>query len=214
MRLLGLARTTRNDPEIFAGLVHACRYCGLLEASEAAHREARRLDPHISTSVIYTWWARGDMERVIAETSDAADFELRTMAFEALGRKDEARRTLKEEAILAPVFATIRRALLALLDGREEAAAAFAELAATHGDPEALFMYGACLARVGDTARALATLVAAVDEASPSRGRSPTPGSSRSRGDRLDALRAEAEAARAEAERAFRDAGGPALLGV
>ncbi len=154
VRLLGLARTNRNDPEIFAGLVHACRYCGLMEASEAAHREARRLDPHISTSITYTWWARGDMERVIAETSDAADFELRTMAFEALGRKDEARQTLKEEAILAPIFASIRRALLALLDGREEAAAAFADLAATHGDPEALFMYGACLARVGDTARA------------------------------------------------------------
>ena len=94
VRLLGLARATRNDPEIFAGLVHACRYCGLLEASEAAHREARRLDPHISTSVVYTWWARGDMERVIAETSDAGDFELRTMALEALGRQDEARRTL------------------------------------------------------------------------------------------------------------------------
>ena len=71
VRLLGLARTTRNDPEIFAGLVHACRYCGLLEASEAAHREARRLDPHIWTSVVYTLWARGDMERVVAETSDA-----------------------------------------------------------------------------------------------------------------------------------------------
>ena len=77
VRLLGLARSNRNDPEIFAGLVHACRYCGLLEASEAAHREARRLDPHISTSVVYTWWARGEMERVLAETSDAADFELR-----------------------------------------------------------------------------------------------------------------------------------------
>jgi hypothetical protein len=58
VRLLGLARTARTDPEVFAGLVHACRHCGLLEASEAAHREARRLDPHISTSVVYTWWAR------------------------------------------------------------------------------------------------------------------------------------------------------------
>ncbi len=95
VRLLGLARTTRNDPETFAGLVHACRYSGLLEASEAAHHEARRLDPHISTSVVYTWWARGDMERVIAETSDAGDFELRTMAFLALGQEDEARRTLE-----------------------------------------------------------------------------------------------------------------------
>ena len=213
VRLLGLARTSRNDPEIFAGLVHACRYCGLLEASEAAHREARRLDPHISTSITYTWWARGDMERVIAETSDAADFELRTMAFEALGRKDEARRTLKKEAILAPVFASIRRALLALLDGAEEAAAAFGDLAATHGDPEATFMYGTCQARAGDTAGALDTLAAAVSRGFAVPRALAHPWLEPLRGDRLDALRAQAEAARAEAERAFRDAGGPSLLG-
>jgi serine/threonine protein kinase len=212
-RLLGLARTTRNDPEIFAGLVHACRYCGLLEASEAAHREARRLDPHISTSITYTWWARGDMERVVAEASDAADFELRTLAFEALGRKDEARRTLKEEATLAPVFVSMRRALLALLDGSEEAKPAFADLAATHGDPEALFMYGACQARVGDTARAIDTLAAAVRGGFAVPRALAHPWLQPLRGDRLDALRAEAEAARAEGERAFRDAGGPALLG-
>ena len=118
VRLLGLARSTRNDPEIFAGLVHACRYCGLLEASEAAHREARRLDPHISTSVVYTWWAPGDMARVLAETSDAGDSELRTMALEALGRQDEARKSLQATpaAALVPMWATIARALLALVD--------------------------------------------------------------------------------------------------
>ena len=165
VRLLGLARSTRNDPEIFAGLVHACRYCGLLEASEAAHREARRLDPHISTSVVYTWWAPGDMARVLAETSDAGDSELRTMALEALGRQDEARKSLHATpvAALVPVWASIVRALLALVDRSPDAAAAFAELAATHTDPEALFMYGACQARVGDTARAHSTLVASVE---------------------------------------------------
>ena len=36
LRLIGLARRHRADPEIFAGLVHACRYCGLLDASIAA----------------------------------------------------------------------------------------------------------------------------------------------------------------------------------
>src|SRR5580765_857192 len=53
-RLLVLARRNRNDPEAFTGLVHACRYSGLLEASEAAHREVRRLDPHTPTSVTFT----------------------------------------------------------------------------------------------------------------------------------------------------------------
>jgi hypothetical protein len=40
VRLLGEATRHGNDPELFAGLVHACRYCGLFEASLAAHAEA------------------------------------------------------------------------------------------------------------------------------------------------------------------------------
>jgi TolB-like protein len=218
VRLLGLARSTRNDPEIFAGLVHACRYCGLLEASEAAHREARRLDPHISTSVVYTWWAPGDMVRVLEETSDAGDSELRTMALEALGRQDEARKSLHTTpaAALVPVWASIVRALLALVDRSPDAAAAFAELAATHTDPEALFMYAACLARVGDTARAHSALVASVE------GGFTVPRALRDHpwlaplreASAFGALVARAEAGRDEAERAYRAAGGPALLGA
>ena len=165
VRLLGLARTTRNDPELFAGLVHACRYCGLLEASEAAHREARRLDPHIWTSVVYTLWARGEMERVVAETSDASDFQLRMMALEALGRRDEALAALKAvpTASLTPVFAAIRSGLLALFEGAPGAVEGFVDVVATHTDPEAFFMYAAVQAHFGDPERALARLTRAVD---------------------------------------------------
>ncbi len=53
-RLLGEANQHGNDPELFAGLVHACRYCGLFEQSVAAHAEARRLDPNVTTSVEQT----------------------------------------------------------------------------------------------------------------------------------------------------------------
>jgi serine/threonine protein kinase len=215
VRLLGLARTTRNDPEIFAGLVHACRYCGLLEASEFAHREARRLDPHISTSIVYTWWARGDMERVIAETSDAGDFELRTMAFFALGQEDEARRTLElPSTSLSPVLATIKKALVAMIDRRAEAADLFAGLAGTHSDPEAMFMYGACLGRIGDTARGLSALAACVDGGFAVPQALAHPWLSSVRGDALDGLIARAETSRREADQAFRQAGGPALLGA
>jgi tetratricopeptide (TPR) repeat protein len=218
VRLLGLARSTRNDPEIFAGLVHACRYCGLLEASEAAHHEARRLDPHISTSVVYNWWARGDMAKVLAETSDAGDSELRTMALEALGRPDEARKSLHGAPAWAtvPVFVAIVRALAALVDRSPDAAEAFAELASTHKDPEALFMYGACQARAGDAERALPTLLACVE------GGFTVPQALRDHpwlaplreAPAFGPLVARAEAARAEAERAFLQAGGPALLGM
>ena len=68
VRLLRLAGETRNDAELFAGLVHACRYSGLLEASLAAHREAQRLDPHLPTGVVHTLWQLGDFERLLELT--------------------------------------------------------------------------------------------------------------------------------------------------
>ena len=45
VRLLGRVKTGSAEPELYAALVHACRYCGLLEASVAAHERALRLDP-------------------------------------------------------------------------------------------------------------------------------------------------------------------------
>ena len=56
LRLIERAKKQTADPELFAGLVHTCRYCGLLEASVAAHEHAQRLDPKMSTSVNNTYW--------------------------------------------------------------------------------------------------------------------------------------------------------------
>ena len=64
LRLIERAKKRTADPELFAGLVHACRYCGLLEASLAAHAHAQRLDPKIPTSVINTYWHLGEYGRV------------------------------------------------------------------------------------------------------------------------------------------------------
>jgi hypothetical protein len=40
-----IERAHAADPELLAGLVSACRYCGLLDASFAAHDRARELEP-------------------------------------------------------------------------------------------------------------------------------------------------------------------------
>jgi serine/threonine protein kinase len=218
VRLLSLAREAGNDPEVFAGLVHACRYCGLLEASEAAHREARRLDPHISTSVVYTYWARGEMERILTETSDGAEFELRAMALETLGRREEAKAILERARgqALTPVFLSIVSALESLLADAPQAVEAFARLAAQHSDPEALFLYGSAQARVGDRSGSLASLAASVAGGftvpDALRGH-PWLAATRSEGS-LTGLVERAEVARAEAARAFLERGGPSLLGV
>jgi non-specific serine/threonine protein kinase len=214
--LLGLARRNPNDPETFAGLVHACRYSGLLEASDAAHREARRLDPHVSTSVVYTWWARGEMEKVVGETSDAADLELRALALEALGRRQDAVQTLTRLGARPLVFAEVCRGLLALLEARPDAHALFAEIVNAHQDPEAFFVYAATQAHFGDTERALERLSRGVY------GGFAVPDALR-RHPWLEPLRARprfgrllerAEADRERALAAFREAGGEALLGA
>ncbi|NOT32850.1 MAG: hypothetical protein HOP12_01635 [Candidatus Eisenbacteria bacterium] len=66
VRLLGAVERHGNDAELFAGLVHACRYCGLFEQSIAAHHEARRLDPNVPTSLEQTLLMTGDLERLLA----------------------------------------------------------------------------------------------------------------------------------------------------
>jgi tetratricopeptide (TPR) repeat protein len=216
VRLLRLARSTRNDPEIFAGLVHACRYCGLLEASEAAHREARRLDPHLSTSVAYTWWARENHQAVLAESSETMFPQLRAMSLNAVGRIGEAVEVIRtaRDPRLAPVLEQVAQAITAFLEGRPDAAATMRDMVAVHTDPEALHVYGLCQARLGDSEAALETLARAVDagycvpRALGNRWLDPL------RGPLLDALVARAEYARRQAEQAFQEAGGRALLGV
>jgi hypothetical protein len=101
-----------------------------------------------------------------------------------------------------------------MIDRRTEAADRFAELGATHSDPEAMFMYGTCLGRLGDTARALPTLTACVDGGFGVPLALAHPWLASLRGAALDGLVARAEASRREAEQAFRQAGGPALLGA
>jgi TolB-like protein len=65
VRLLKRLSFHQNAPELFAALVHACRYCGQLDASVAAHRKARELDPNARTSVAHTYFALGDFERTL-----------------------------------------------------------------------------------------------------------------------------------------------------
>src|SRR4030095_9067785 len=62
VRLLGEGTRHGNDPDLFAGLGHACRYCGLFEESITAHTEACRLDPNIPTSLQQTLLMKGDID--------------------------------------------------------------------------------------------------------------------------------------------------------
>jgi TolB-like protein/Tfp pilus assembly protein PilF len=153
-RLLRRAREGRVEPEILAGLVHACRYCGLLDASVAAHHQAVRFDPTIPTSVLYTYWCQGAYDRALEESARSLD-SLHCVILESMGKRDQAlAAAIQEEERYASqeygrLFYSGMRAVLEdrLADARQ-CSQRLARAAATDG--EALYFAMRLAARAGD----------------------------------------------------------------
>jgi TolB-like protein len=89
LRLLKRLRTRTNDPDLFAGLVHACRYVGLLEASVAAYHCATRLDPNIPTTAAHTFLMLGQYQRAIDIDADQVPY-ISMVAHMSLGQMEQA----------------------------------------------------------------------------------------------------------------------------
>ena len=115
-RLLARAQARTSDPDLFAGLVHACRYCGLLDASRAADEQARRLDKLIRTSAIHTHFMLGDFQRVHEMSPEHYPAYLNGLALVMLGRDQEAIVALRNSEGWGDVG--FHSALLLLMDGR------------------------------------------------------------------------------------------------
>ncbi len=225
VRLLGEAARHGNDPELFAGLVHACRYCGLFDQSIAAHAEARRLDPNVPTSVDQTLLMTGDVDRLLdLETptlTAGADDGIRAIALGLAGRRDEARQRVEamRQAHRIPLFEAWIDFLHAWLDRRvdEVLNRSFDQGPQTiHEDPEAIFQSGWLLCDLGEHARGLVALKRAVANGyfvAPTLARAPQFDALRGTAE-FAALLAQAEANRARALDAFRQGGGERLLGT
>jgi eukaryotic-like serine/threonine-protein kinase len=155
-RLLGRAQSQTAEPELFAGLVLACRFCGLLEASLAADRQARRLDPNIRTSVMYTHFMRGDWERAIA--SDAEELQWVTKwTLPLLGRSDEAiagYQRIEMQRLPRTMVLMITSARLALEGKREEALETIGMFTARPFDPEGVYFIARTLVTLDEHASA------------------------------------------------------------
>jgi non-specific serine/threonine protein kinase len=155
-RLLRLASSGGNDPEVFAGLVHACRYCGLLESSIAAHQRARRLDPEIQTGVRHTYWLAGDYEAALRETQVGAIY-IDALVLSSMGRRSEAVERLRqrEQTQSSAVMRTFAASLRATLEDRREEGLEATERCFSHfGDPEARYYLVRQLAHLGALDRA------------------------------------------------------------
>jgi non-specific serine/threonine protein kinase len=158
-RLLRRAGSRRTDVGLLAGLVTTCRYAGLFEASLAADRLGKNVDPALVTSVAWTHFVRGDYEtaarldngsppfclvvsRALLGTIDASAVR----ALEAGARASGARLALKIDRLI--------------LDGRiDDALAAIGELRAQgFADPEGIYASAVMLAAFGSSDAAIALL--------------------------------------------------------
>jgi DNA-binding winged helix-turn-helix (wHTH) protein len=164
-RLLDRLRARPRDPELYAGLVHALRFSGLLEESLAAHRRARELDPGIPTSVHHTHWMMGQYERALSETHGDIGY-MPGLALASLGRESEAIAALRwreretednrTRAYIASLRCLLERDRTACLAALEQASAMLV-------DPEALYYLARSFARLGETERALSELQCVID---------------------------------------------------
>jgi serine/threonine protein kinase/tetratricopeptide (TPR) repeat protein len=154
------------DPDLFAGLVAACRFCGLPEASIAAHQEATRLNPTILTSVAYTYWVVGDLERAIETEGQDVPF-MRLYAFIAQERFEEARELADsiERQMAKGLDSAIFRAQRSAIAGDVEACrVAEGQIRdSSFADPEGLFYVARSLVQIGDTEDAIDMFESIVD---------------------------------------------------
>jgi eukaryotic-like serine/threonine-protein kinase len=165
-RLLRRLHNSKTDPELFVGLTHAGRYCGLLEASVEADRRARRLDPNVHTTVTHTFFAMGDYQRALESLGEDFGY-FRPQRLAMVGQVDEAIAILKEKEFITEqrrgrVFIN---SLRALLEGNRAASIEESDELIRNGfqDPEAHYLLGRQLAYLNDVDRANYVLKSAVD---------------------------------------------------
>lgn len=149
-RLVECLARRPTDPELYVGLVHALRYCGLIKESLAAHRRARQLDPTIPTSVHHTWWMAGEYEHALDETFGDIGY-MQGLALASLGRDGDAIAALRwrERETTEGSIRPYLHSLCALLEGdRAGSLAAVQSALPTLRDAEAIYYMARTLARL------------------------------------------------------------------
>jgi TolB-like protein len=221
-RLLKRAREHRNDPQLFAGLVSACRYSGLPRASVAAHNLAHRLDPNVRTAVVPSYLQLGEYQRVL-DSAALSDPTSGPYALAELGREQEAISGYQEFEKHAPNehMRLMSVGFRALMEGdTRRALEAFDQLLGLPDgfgyDPEVHFWIGRSLARANLIDRALSHLTRAFNGGFyflNSLVHDTAFESLRSQPGFTELLKRAAEKDR-EARRVFHDNGGEAILGI
>jgi serine/threonine protein kinase/tetratricopeptide (TPR) repeat protein len=128
LRLLERTRRRAADPELFAGLVQACRYVGLQGPAIVAHEHAVRLEPRMKTAVSHAYLATGECEKAAAHDHDDPPV-VTIMALDLMGQRELAIAHVQRQLVpgLPPIFRMVLGLFLAALDGRRKDAHAAAD---------------------------------------------------------------------------------------
>lgn len=162
-RLLRRVQKYPQDAHSFEGLVHACRHCGLLEASVAAHRRAIELDPRLATSIAHTHFAACDYEATVesyAGTSAPRGY-LDLAAWACLGSRERVESEINKRLASrswAPKFEALMKSLLEALRGNSSEVQKICDAQDTYEDPEGTLYLARHLAYCGRSESALAFL--------------------------------------------------------
>jgi DNA-binding winged helix-turn-helix (wHTH) protein/tetratricopeptide (TPR) repeat protein len=152
VRLLGCATHHPNDPELFTGLVQACRYSGLLEESARAHLHARQLDSRAMTSVAHTFFLMGDYERALEFYPTGVSVYMDLAVLATAGRETEAAEKMKQRRSPGGQFSALMESLRHHFEGDSAGSLRIARQALASGpplDPEMKFYLIRHLARGG-----------------------------------------------------------------
>ena len=152
-RLLTRLGTNRDQPEILVGLVQACRYCGLLDASLNAHHLARELDPQIHSGVAHSFFMSGDYGAALAACNPVDLGYVDAIMLTMLGRRSEALALLRAREPGYPKGSPVLiyiTSLRALLEGKkEECVETIRRWSPLQRDAEGMFYTSRQLAYVG-----------------------------------------------------------------
>jgi DNA-binding winged helix-turn-helix (wHTH) protein/tetratricopeptide (TPR) repeat protein len=151
VRLVARGLAGSAQPELYAALVQACRFCGLLEASVAAHERARELDSSIPTGGYQSLWQLGEEDRALRE--GIRPFLLKALITGMRGDTDRAIEMLRDLEAHGPT--TLLQSLIAsqraVFEGRHDVALEnAARIFDAFPDPEALYFVGRNIAFFGD----------------------------------------------------------------
>ncbi|HEX5432424.1 MAG TPA: tetratricopeptide repeat protein, partial [Bryobacteraceae bacterium] len=152
-----IPRAQRADSEVFTGLVSPLRYCGLLEASAAAHARAVSLEPKVRTSVPHTWFLQRDYERVASTRIEENAYIVAVSMAEA-GRAAEVLPLLRNlEDKIKTRMRDFIMAARTMIEGDTDASAAAVGriLGSSFSDPEGPFYLTRHLAHLNQVEPAL-----------------------------------------------------------